>query len=341
MQYDLLIQGHGIAGAVLAETARQRGLSVHVFDRKLPGNASMAAGGAVNPVALRRLKPVWRAVELFSVAAAFYQAWQQRTKARYWHERPLVKVFTSNEEKATWQHAMAHAELGPFLALQAEPEIDQAAFHIPFGYGTVIKAGWLDIPAMLHTQRAELLQEGKLTEEEVPAEAIVEEANGVRVNGVRGRWLVRCLGAFEQMPGISPLKGESLTVRLTNLQLTRMVRSRIALIPLGEGVFRVGATHAHEGIWQGPSEPASQWLLSGLQELLDTAAVPLQAHVGVRPGSRDKRPIIGRVGKRQAVLNGLGGHGALYAPWCAHHLLGYLFDGQLLDPQVDAARMGA
>ena len=50
MNVDVLILGRGIAGAVLAEVLRQRGLRVHVFDRKRAGNASMVAAGVVNPL---------------------------------------------------------------------------------------------------------------------------------------------------------------------------------------------------------------------------------------------------------------------------------------------------
>ena len=71
----------------------------------------------------------------------------------------------------------------------------------------------------------------------------------------------------------------------------------------------------------------------GEVELIDHTA-------GVRPASRDRRPIIGTVKdhSRLAVLNGLGARGVLLAPWSAQHLIAHLFDGAALDPEVDAKR---
>jgi glycine/D-amino acid oxidase-like deaminating enzyme len=59
---------------------------------------------------------------------------------------------------------------------------------------------------------------------------------------------------------------------------------------------------------------------------------------GVRPASRDRRPILGITGPRQAVFNGLGSRGVLLAPWSAAHLADHLFAGAALDPEVDLDR---
>jgi glycine oxidase len=64
----------------------------------------------------------------------------------------------------------------------------------------------------------------------------------------------------------------------------------------------------------------------------------LEQASGVRPTSRDRRPILGRTAPHEAVFNGLGSRGVLLAPWCARHLAAHLFDGAPLDPEVDAAR---
>jgi glycine/D-amino acid oxidase-like deaminating enzyme len=54
---------------------------------------------------------------------------------------------------------------------------------------------------------------------------------------------------------------------------------------------------------------------------------------GVRPASRDRRPILG-----QNILNGLGSRGVLLAPWCATHLVDHLLAGRPIDPEVNASR---
>ena len=165
--YDVLILGRGIAGAVLAEACRMRGLSFHVFDWKREGNASMAAGGVVNPVVLRRDVPCWRASELMLLSPAFYEAWQERLSIIAWHPMSVVKIFPTPNEVKQWARAMAKPGTAPFIASRPEPEIDAAPLHVPHGYGTVTAAAWLDIPMLLDAQRAELMRNGEITERDV------------------------------------------------------------------------------------------------------------------------------------------------------------------------------
>lgn len=335
---DLLIIGHGLAGAVLAETARLRGLSVQVFDSKKPGNASTVAAGMVNPLVFRRDVPSWHAGELLPLAMRFHAAFDQRMATTTWHPMPLVKLFPTPVEAAQWERAMAQPESAPFMARVQEPEIDAAPIPAPHGHGTVPKAAWLDVAAFLAAQREQLVQDACFTAGEVHHRDI-EHGNGTAtVGGVQGRWIVRCEGPFADVPGLVPVKGETLTVHLPDLHLSRMVHRGIFLLPLGEGSFRTGSTFKWTDVWEGPTAEARNWMLAKLKTIVD-APMELVAHeAGVRPASRDRRPLLGVTGPREAVFNGLGARGVLLAPWCAEHLLGHLFDGHALDKEVDVAR---
>lgn len=338
VQYDVLILGRGIAGAVLAEASRQRGLAAHVFDRPQPGSASLAAGGAVNPVVLRRMQPCWRAAALMPVARNFFGRWQQRLGIRCWHETPLVHVFSGVGEVQRWKHAMEGAPASPFITSRAEPEIDRAPFRASHGYGTVANAGWLDIPRLLEAQRAELLEEQALAETTVAPGEVAIEPHGVRIGSIRGRWLVDCTGPFHAGPGLSLVKGESLTVRIPGLELSRIVHGGIGLLPIGGGLFRAGSTFKWTDTWEGATEEARDWMLARLAELLDLTVEVVDHHAGVRPAAVDRKPIIGQTGPHQAMINGLGARGVMQAPWCAAHLLDHLMNGHPLDPEVDLSR---
>lgn len=339
MQYDLLIIGRGIAGAVLAEAARLRGLSSHVFDTKQPGNATMAAGGVVNPVVLRRLTSGWRADQLMPRVHSFYRNWDARRGRQYWHEAPVVKIFSHEKEAALWR-TMGGKEVAPWLSHSPQPEVDAGPFRAPFGHGTVTNAGWLDLPAALQAQRAELEAEGRFTEALVTAGHIREEGSGISVMGMRGRWLVHCTGPFPAMQGLSLVKGETITVRIPGLRLTRIVYGGTGLVPAGEGLFKAGSTFKWTDVWEGPTAQAREWLLGRLMEMLTVPVQVVASEAGVRPAALDRAPILGRTGQRQAVFNGMGARGVMQAPWCADHLLDHLFHERGLDPAVDVARFG-
>lgn len=335
---DALILGRGIAGAVLAETLRQRGLHIHVFDRKRTGNASMAAAGVVNPVVLKRDVPSWRAHELLPFAERFYTALEHRLGARFWHPLELVKLFATGRDAPRWEGAMADPVTGFFIDRRPQPEVDAAPLHAAHGHGTVHRAAWLDVPAMLEAQRIRLLEEGMLSEEEVPEHAIEHLPDGIRIGTLSAPWLIRCTGPFATLSGMVPVKGEGLTVAVTGLPRHRMVHKGVFALPVQEGLHRVGATFAWERVWDGPTDEAREWLLAKLTQLTPGSPQVVDQWAGVRPTSADRRPIMGRMGVHEAVLNGLGARGVMLAPWCAAHLADHLFLGHPLDPEVRCDR---
>lgn len=338
MQHDVLILGHGIAGAVLAESCRQRGLSFHVLDKKRAGNASMAAGGAVNPVVLRRDVPSWRAAELMPRTRSFYSNWEQHLGIRCWHPTSLVKIFPTPNEVKQWERALADSGTAPFIASRPEPEIDEAPLHAPHGYGTVTDAAWLDLPMLLEAHRQSLFGQDEFTEITVKEADIQLEPDGVRIGEVQGRWVVDCTGPFAALSGLVPVKGETLTVRIPRLHLTQMLHVGVGLLPLGDDLYRIGATFKWTDVWEGPTAEAREYLLAKLRATLDAPIEVIAQHAGVRPAARDRRPILGRSGPHKAVINGLGARGVMLAPWCAEHLLEHLFDGKELASEVDRAR---
>ena len=338
MVYDVLILGRGIAGAVLAEACRLRGLSAQVFDQRLDGSATWAAGGAVNPVVFRRDTLCWGAERFMPAAKAFYNRWEAHLGLSCWHDEPLVKLFTGPQEAALWEQALRKPGMAPFLASRPEPEIDAGPFRAPHGYGTVTYAGRLDIPRLLDAQRTQLLADGTLHEKMMDPEEVRHEGGLVAIGEVKGRWLVDCSGPFHASQGLVPVKGETLTVHIPGLRLTRMVYGAIGLLAAGDGVFRVGSTFKWTDVWEGPTAQARDWMLERLSEMLEAHVEPVEAHAGVRPAARDRKPILGMVGKGIAVFNGLGARGVMQAPWCAGHLLDHLFEGKPLDAEVDAAR---
>lgn len=336
--HDVLVLGRGIAGAVLAEEALRRGLRVHVFDRPRPGQASAAAAGVVNPLVLRRDVPAWRAAELVPLAAAFYTRMQEHLGVPLWHPLDLVKVFPTSREAEHWTRAMQDPASAPFMASTPCPGLDAAPLKIPHGYGTVRGAAWLDVGRLLDTQRVQALADGWLTEAVVDPTSILPIAGGIRIGDRSAPWLVRCEGAFAALPGLVPVKGETLLVRIPGLHLEQLVHRGVFLLPLGKDRYRVGATFAWNDVWSGPTAQGRDELLRRLRLLTGSDVEVLDHAAGVRPTTRDRRPLLGPVAPHEAVLNGLGARGVSLAPWCAGHLLDHLFGGMALDPEVGAGR---
>ena len=336
-EHDVILLGQGLAGTVLHRTLRARGMRVLMVDAPRAGMASHVAAGMVNPVVLRRMVLSWRASEMLAIANAFYREMELDHDAAFWHPTRFAKIFSTAKEKAIWQLRAAD-EVGQFLIDEQLNDSALSALPQPFGHGQIMRACWLDVQKMLKAERQRMRDRGELLERTVGADEPRIDAHGVSIAEHKAPLLVRCMGSFGHVPGLAPVRGEGLTVRIPGLRLSCIVHHGVFLLPVGEEVYRVGATYAWDDIWKGPSEEAREYLLARLGHLVGNEVEVLDHWAGVRPASKDRRPILGRTGAYEAVFNGLGSRGVLLAPWCAQHLAAHLFDGSALDPEVDASR---
>ncbi|MCB0769247.1 MAG: FAD-binding oxidoreductase [Flavobacteriales bacterium] len=336
--HDALIIGQGLAGVVLSEALVAQGRRVAVFDVPKAGRSSLVAAGLVNPLVLRRTVPSWRAMAMLDVTVAFYHELEARYGARFWHPLPVVGLFPSPHEAELWEKRLADPEVAPFLDREPSEDHVVRSFPQPHGHGVVKHGAWLDIPTMLSIHRQRWVTAGDLVEREVKDSDIRRFADGVEVLGFSAPMLVHCAGPFAAVPGLVPVRGEGLTVRIPGLDLESAVHRKVFILPIGNDVYKVGATFAWTDVWSGPTAEARRWLSACLEELIDRPYQVLEHWAGVRPAARDRRPILGRTGAHEAVFNGLGSRGVLLAPWSAQHLSDQLFRNASVDPEVDPAR---
>lgn len=336
--HDVIIIGQGLAGTVLAETLTQRGKRVMTFDAPLPGRASQVAAGLVNPVSLRRTVLTWRASEMLAIAGAFYRDLGLQYDTTFWHLLSLAVLFPTAQEAGIWQLRMKDPEMMRFLRIDTgtDPALDR--LPQPYGRGLLDRCAWVDLPKLLAAHRHQAMAAGELEERRIAPSDIERLADGVRLQGCTAPLLVHCGGPFAEVEGLVQVKGEGLTVRIPDLRLAKAVHRGVFLLPIGDDQYRVGATFGWSDVWSGPSEEARRYLLDRLERLVGCEVEVLDHWCGVRPASKDRRPILGRIGEHEAVFNGLGSRGVVLAPWCAQHLCDHLFDGVELDEAVRPER---
>lgn len=326
------ILGRGIAGAMLYEALRERGARVRVIDRPLAGSASRIAPGVVNPVALRHLAPCWRVTSMLPLAEATYRRLEKHYDRSFWHPIPLVKVFADERERVHWERASNDPTRADLLSLPRDHP-GGVYLRAPFGAGVVHRCAWVDVAAFLDAQRERMLAEGVLTELVDHPDSSDDRAAG---NGPT----IQCTGAYADPPGLVPVKGEVLTVRVPGLGVQALVHRGVFLLPVGDDLYRLGSTFAWDQVWSGPTDRARDELLVRLARITDLPVEVVGHQAGVRPTARDRRPMLGRTAADpgKIVFNGLGTRGVMLAPWCAMHLADHVLTGSPLDAEVDAAR---
>ncbi len=295
----LTIVGQGLAGTLAGLEAERTGRDFRVVDVGSGASASRAAAGLFNPLTGPR----------FSVTGTdwdrlvpFYRGWEDRLGTRLVHLLPLVRPLSGT---------LTRPETFPRSApgWSASVEFDQESrpqVRIEGG-------GWVDLTALLDAARSRWRTAGRLEEREFTA----EEGRGQRVlwcpgaPGLTGVWAPVVQGLWQ------PVRGDVLTVKIPGLALDHGEVGPRFLLPLGNGLYRWGATHEID-VDDQKFRPAARILLEkDLRTRLGELAFEVIGHAwGVRPASRSHSPLVLRHPDEPGWLlfDGLGGRGVAQGP---------------------------
>ena len=144
---------------------------------------------------------------------------------------------------------------------------------------------------------------------------------------------------FNYLP-LMRTKGELITVKLEGLKVQELIKSNITLLPLGNDVYKVGATFNWDDKDELCSVKAKQDLLAKLKELVQVNPIVIKQDAGLRPTVKDRRALLGAHPNHEniVVFNGLGTRGLLISPYLALQLIEFMEKGVALDPEVDIKR---
>ena len=138
---------------------------------------------------------------------------------------------------------------------------------------------------------------------------------------------------------VRPVKGQTLRLRLPGPpRLRRVVRAEVNgnpvyIVPRSDGRLVVGASSEEAGFDVSPRAGAVYDLLRDAQAVVPELgeAVLEEVSTGLRPGSADNAPLIGRTGERTVVATGHYRNGILLAPLTAAAVTALVLDNTELD----------
>ncbi|MFE3870094.1 NAD(P)/FAD-dependent oxidoreductase [Flavobacterium sp. ZS1P70] len=341
---DYLLIGSGLAGISFAETALQHDKSIFVFDNNSQ-NSSRIAGGLYNPVILKRFSEVWLAQEQLVLMNDFYSVLEEKLKSKIDFKKPILRKFFSVEEQNNWFAASDKVALAPFLATELIhkkfPGIDS-----PYGYGEVLQTGYVDT-AMLLDKYKEYLNNEKLIEEEAFDYDALEVGDiSIRYKNIEARHIVFAEGFgmhsnpyFKNFP-LDGTKGELFIIKAAGLDLDVIVNTSVFILPLGNNLFKVGATYNWKDKTDFPTQEGKAELIERIKEIITCDFEIVEHFAGVRPTVKDRRPLVGTHSDydRVHILNGLGTRGVMLGPAMAKALFEFIELKIPLDKEIDINR---
>lgn len=341
---DFLIIGSGLAGISFAEIALQNNKSILVFDNNSQ-NSTRIAGGLYNPVILKRFSSVWNAQEQMELLNDFYPRIENRLKVKFDYKIPVYRKFFSVEEQNNWFAASDKSELSPFLSLDLV--FKQYKFiDSPFGYGEVLQTGYLDTSVFLDSYRNYLTENNLLMTESFDYSKLEINDDYIVYGDIQAKNIIFAEGFglhsnpyFNYLP-LDGTKGELFIIKAAGLDLDVIVNTSVFILPLGNDLYKVGATYNWEDKTNLPTEEGRQELVDRIKEILNCEFEIVEHFAGVRPTVRDRKPLVGSHPeyKNLYVLNGLGTRGVMLGPAMAKALFQYIENGKYLDPVIDIKR---
>lgn len=341
---DYIIVGAGLSGICVSEELLSRGKKIRVFD-DASQNSSAVAGGLYNPVILKRFTLAWNADEQLERAIPFYRDLEKKLGLDLIEELPVYRKFFSVEEQNNWFEAMDKPQLANFLDGELVAEINPA---IPsgFSFGRVKSTGRVNTGILIPKYMDFLRDRGLMEETSFRYKDLVIDEAGLTYGNFKAKKIIFCEGfGMKENPFFNflPLhgnKGEYIIIKAPELKLNVAVKSSVFILPQGNDIYKIGATYDNRDTDPGPTVKAKETLVSQLKKLITCDFEVIDQIAGIRPASKDRKPLVGQHPAYNALYccNGFGSRGVIIAPTIASSLISHIENQIPLDPEIDIER---
>lgn len=342
---EYIIVGQGIAGTLLAFELEKAGKSFVLIDKPGLSMSSKVAGGIYNPVVFKRLTPSWMAETVLPAMTEVYTELENKFGKKILHPIKINRVFSDQAEETLWVKKSRN-ELAEFL----DPVIHQSSGTLGFlknNYGTVTKAGYVDLEILLHLSLEHFEKKGCFLNEKFDYAGLRLEEDACIYKNISAKKIIFCEGHLASenpwfhYAKFKPAKGELLFVYCPELKLESILTKDIFILPTEKpGHFKVGATYDWNDLTDTTTEAAKEELSEKLSRLIPYPFEVIDQKAGIRPSTIDRRPVIGfhPEKKNLGIFNGFGTKAVMLAPYFAKHFCSFMENKTSLWQEVDVNR---
>lgn len=345
MKVDYLIIGSGLSGISFAETCLLNHKTILIINDNSQ-NSTTIAGGLYNPVILKRFTKIWEAEAQLTTSLPFYRKLEQKLHEKFLFEIPLFRKLNAIEEQNNWFIAADKPTLSEYLEGQLVT-LQNPYINATYKFGKVNYTGYLDTKKLKESYTDYLLSKNCYLEETFDYSQLIVQEENIQYKNIEAKQIVFAEGFglhsnpyFNNLP-LDGTKGELFIIKAPNLNLKEIINSSIWILPIGENLYKVGATYNWEDKSTDKTEAAKTELLTNLKELLSCDFEIIEHLAGIRPTVKDRRPLLGRhhSNKNMYILNGLGTRGVLFAPYLSNKLFDFIENNIELDAEISINRI--
>jgi glycine/D-amino acid oxidase-like deaminating enzyme len=291
------------------------------------------------------MKQTWLAEQLFPYLKEFYEDLENLLDTKFLYEKPIYRPFLSLEDQNDWMAKEDHHNIfikNTFTKTQY-PDL------ITDSYGGIMldRSGFLDVKKMLECHKRKLIADHQFKSEQLNYNQLEINKNQIKYGEVTSKSIIFCDGPLSQNPYFdwlptAPVKGEILHIKTEKPLPDDVIFNRGVFIVKNQenDYYRVGATYEWKNLDYHPTEKARKQLVEKLDDLLNIKYQIIDQVAGIRPATKDRRPLIGEHPQLKNVLifNGLGTKGVSLAPFFAHQFIESIINFEKLNDEVNINR---
>lgn len=345
MEVDYLIIGSGLAGIAFAETCLLEHKKIMVLNDSSQ-NSTTIAGGLYNPIVLKRFTKIWEAEAQLAISIPFYKKLEDKLGTTFLYEIPLLRKLNNIEEQNNWFAASDKPNLSKYLSGELET-LNNKAVQSNYKFGKVHETGFLDTKKLKESYTNYLITKNCYSEQTFDYSKLEINEDFIEYKDIRAKQIVFAEGFgihnnpyFNNLP-LDGTKGELLIIKSEDLKLKEIINSSIWILPLGNNLYKVGATYNWQDKTNQKTEAGKLELLTSLKELITCDFEVVEHLAGVRPTVKDRRPLLGKHHQHNHlyILNGLGTRGVLFAPYLSDKLFQFIENKTELDNEISIERI--
>lgn len=341
MKKHFLIIGAGIAGTCTAVHLIKSGANVTIIDDNTNVSSHVAAG-IINPIVFRRMTKSWRVDDFLPFLKSFYKEIEEKTLSSFLLRISIRRIFASKQEQLLWLEKEDRSDFSPYLEKITREDQFYSGAKNPFGSGRIKEAFCIDIPVFFESINKWIKENGTILFEHFDYKKL--KGNTYKKTLYDG--IIFCVGHknkdcgyFEVLP-IEQTKGQLLTIKSESLPENVSLNRKCFILPKGKKIFRIGSTYEWNNPTTNITKQGEKSILDSLSYITDECVSVLHQEAGIRPTTKDRRPMVGthRRIKTYHILNGLGAKGYMLAPLISKEFVDYLMKGVELDPKINISR---
>ena len=259
---DYIVVGLGLAGMSFCEQLQGHNKDFKVITDKSQ-TSSLVAGGLYNPVVLKRFTLAWNADNQLASAIPFYRNLETKLGIQLHYKIPILRRFACIEEQNLWFEAADNKRLDQFIDTTLI-ENENKAIDAPFGFGQVLHTGRIEVNALIGAYEMALLEKGNLLKETFDFDQLEVHKEHIEYKSIKARRIVFATGFglksnpyFNYLP-LNGTKGELLTIKAPEVKADVVIKSSVFIIPLGDDLYRVGATYERTDKSNSPTKQAKR-----------------------------------------------------------------------------------